>query len=140
MIAFRWDSELKEIIIDFYKKQYLKFLKIGVGGFTEFNTLVTELLIKTTEQRLDQLIKGKKTEENTTDFEKGKYQFEHYYKAPKKYNSNRSFGWNSTSEFDFLDLDYKQRHSITDPTVIQPTYIDKYTTAYRTIEAARKGL
>ena len=140
MIFGRCDTELKEIIIGFYKKQYLKFLKIGVGGFTEFNTLVTELLVKTTGQRLDQLIKGERTEDNTTDFEKGKYQPKHYYLIPKKYDSNRSFGWNSSTEFDFLDLDYSQRYSITNPTVIQPTYIDKYTTAYRTIEATSKGL
>ena len=136
MIFGRYDPELKEIIIDFYKKQYLKFLKIGVGGVTEFNTVVTKLLIRTTEQRLDQLIKGKRTEDNTTDFEKGIYT----RPSPKKYISNRSFGWNSTAEFNFLDLDYKQRHSITDPVIIQPTYIDKYTTAYRTIEATSKGL
>ena len=49
MIFGRCDTELKEIIIDFYKKQYLKFLKIGVGGVTEFNTVVTKLLIRTTE-------------------------------------------------------------------------------------------
>ena len=129
----RYDPDFQDFIIDFYKKQYLKFIKIGIGGFTEFNTLVTEILIKTTEQRLDQLIRGERTEDNTTDFEKGKYRYEHYYKAPKKYDSNRSFGWDSSTEFDFLDLDDRQRHSITNPTVIQPTYIDKYTTAYRTI-------
>ncbi len=130
---FGYDDD-REFLINFYKNQYLKFIKIGVGGFTEYNTLVTKSLIKITEQRLDQIIKGEKTESNTCDFEKGEYNYKYFYRVPKKYDSNRSFGWNNTSGFRYLDLNLEQRNSIEYPIIIQPTYIDKYTTAYRTIK------
>ena len=132
MFDYSYD-EGREFLIQFYKNQYLKFIRIGLGGLTEHNTLVTKSLIKITEQRLDQIIKDEKTESNTCDFEKGKYNDKHFYRVPKKYCSNRSFGWDDTSGFRYLDLSLEQRNSIEYPITIQPTYIDKYTTAYRTI-------
>jgi hypothetical protein len=114
----------KEAIIQFYKAQYLKFMKIGEGGLTEYNTLVTSRLIKATANRLDQLIKGKITDQN-----RNRGYFERYTK-PRKYDSNRSFGWNNTSHFRYSDLTIEQKQSIEYPITIIPTYIDKYTTAY----------
>ena len=115
----------KEEIIQFYKAQYLKFMKIGEGGITEHKTHVTKTLIKATANRLDQLIKGKITDQN-----RNRGYFEHYTK-PRKYDSNRSFGWNNTSHFRWSDLTIEQKQSIEYPITIIPTYIDKYTTAYR---------
>ena len=114
----------KEEIIQFYKDQYLKFMKIGEGGLTEYNVLVTSRLIKATANRLDQLIKGKITDQN-----RNRGYFERYTK-PRKYDSNRSFGWNNTSQFRYSDLTIEQKQSIEYPITIIPTYIDKYTTAY----------
>ena len=115
----------KEQIIQFYKSQYLKFMKIGLGGLTEYDTLVTDTLIKTTANRLDQLIKGEITDQNRCCGLGGTYV------KPLKYNSNRSFGWDNTSRFRYSDLTIEQKHSIEYPVTIIPTYIDKYTTAYR---------
>ena len=44
-------------IIDLYKNQLKKFYKLGIGGVTEFNTTVTDLLIDCTKRRLSQLTK-----------------------------------------------------------------------------------
>ena len=120
-----------EDIIQFYKSQYLKFMKIGVGNYTEFNVLITDRLIKITTNRLDQLIKGEKTDKNMCDIEKGILQ--PHYRPARKYDSNRSFGYNNTSRFGFSDLNLKQRYSIEYPIILTSTYIDKYMTAYRSI-------
>ena len=123
-----WDNEdIDEYLISFYKERYLYFLKIGIGNYTAFETKVTRALIKTTANRLDQLIRGEITEENSS------FGYLKSYNPTKLVNSNRSFGWNSTAEFKYADLDFKQRHSIDFPTIIQETYIDKYTTAYQSI-------
>ena len=42
-------------VINVYRDQLKKFYKIGIGGRTEFNTVVTELLIDCTKRRLLQL-------------------------------------------------------------------------------------
>ena len=42
-------------VINFYREQLSKLLKIGLGRRTEFGVLVTEELIKTTENRLAKL-------------------------------------------------------------------------------------
>ena len=124
-----WDNEdVNEYLISFYKERYLYFLKIGIGNYTAFETKVTERLIKATANRLDQLIKGEITEENSN------YGYLKSYHPTKLFDSNRSFGWNNTSQFKYLDLDFKQRHSIDYPTMIQETYIDRYTTAYHSIK------
>ena len=121
-------EEEREAIIQFYKSQYLKFIKIGIGGYTKFDTRITARLIKITANRLDQLIKGYKTDNNMCDVEKGIFVG---YRPKRKYYSNRSFGWNNTSYFRLSDLNLKQKHSIEHPIIIMPTYIDKYMTAYR---------
>ena len=124
-----WNNEdVNEFLILFYKERYLYFLKIGIGNYTTFDTQVTETLLRATANRLDQLIKGKVTEENCN------YGYLKSYNPTKLVNSNRSFGWNNTAQFKYSDLDFKQRHSIDCPTMIQETYIDKYTTAYHSIE------
>jgi len=116
---------VNEDFISFYKQRYLHFLKIGIGNYTEYDTKVTNTLIKATANRLDQLIKGEITDKNRN---RGDGRI---YLPPKIFNSNRSFGWNHTSQFRYSDLDLKQQHSINCPTEITETYIDKYTTAYR---------
>ena len=116
-------------LISFYRERYLYFLKVGIGNYTTYNTRVTKTLIKATANRLDQLIRGEITDGNRNHGNSKTYR-------PKKifiHNSNRSFGWNNTSRFRYSDLDFKQKHSIDCPTIIQETYIDKYTTAYQTI-------
>ena len=124
----RGDEEMNEFLISFYKERYLYFLKIGIGNYTALETKVTETLIRATANRLDQLIKGKVTEENSN------YGHLKSYHPLKTLNSNRSFGWNNVSRFRYSDLDSKQKHSIDYPTIIQETYIDKYTTAYQSIK------
>tara|TARA_R100000306_G_C4245724_1_gene77933 strand:- start:157 stop:489 length:333 start_codon:yes stop_codon:yes gene_type:complete len=42
-------------IINFYREQLIKFNKIGLGKFTEFNVRVTKKLIRATEKRLKDL-------------------------------------------------------------------------------------
>ena len=42
-------------IVEFYKKQLLKFEKVGIGKETENGTRVSKKLIKTTKKRLRQL-------------------------------------------------------------------------------------
>ena len=42
-------------IIDFYSEQLVKFNKIGIGKKTENGVKVTEILIKVTEKRLNNL-------------------------------------------------------------------------------------
>ena len=122
------NNDIMEDLIAFYKERYLYFLKIGIGGYTDFNTKVTSTLIKATANRLDQLIKGEITDKNIC------HGISKTYIKHPKYNSNRSIGWNYSSWFRYSDLGYKQRHSFDYPVIIQETYIDKYTTAYRTIK------
>ena len=45
-----------KIIITFYKDQLAKFEKIGMGGSTENDTIVTPSLIAVTRKRLGQLL------------------------------------------------------------------------------------
>ena len=133
------DEEMNEYLIAFYKGQYLYFLRVGIGGYTSNEVEITDTLIKATANRLDQLITGRQTPENMC-----KGISNTYFQEKRLYNSNRSFGWNNTGKFDFLDLDDKQRDSIINPVKIQPMYIDKYTTAYNSEivkeELSHKGL
>ena len=124
----RDDEEINEFLISFYKERYLYFLKIGIGNYSMFETKVTETLIKATANRLDQLIKGEVTDENRN------HGCSKSYRPLRAFDSNRSFGWNNASRFRYSDLDLKQKHSIDCPTIIQETYIDKYTTAYQSIK------
>jgi uncharacterized protein (DUF934 family) len=52
-IVYAHGSKLS--IINIYKEQLDKFSKIGLGGYTENNVLVTEKLINATKQRLSEL-------------------------------------------------------------------------------------
>ena len=42
-------------LINFYKEQLFKFKKLGLGRRTEFDVIVTEDLVKLTENRLNKL-------------------------------------------------------------------------------------
>ena len=128
--------ELNQLLIDFYKSQYLKFLKIGINGQTNFGVTVTKKLIRSTENRLDQLIKGKKTNNNTCDIEKGIYRLGNN-KIGQLFNSNRSFVGHITSSFKLKDLELIQQHAVCNymdysdvSPYGKPKYIDKITTAY----------
>ena len=59
----------KEELIQFYEQQHLMLTSIGVGGETRLGTKITEKLIRCTANRLDQLIKGKKTTANMSRVE-----------------------------------------------------------------------
>ena len=132
MNLYEYDLNSKEGLIDFYKKRYVHYYRLGLGGYTTHGTKVTKNLLKATLRRLDQLIKGKKTYDNMHPIEKGNYG--NMYREKQFYNSNRSFGWNYSSSFRFSDLTIEQQHSIDSPTIITETYIDNYTTAYRTLK------
>ena len=54
-LPLMYGSGSRLMIINIYKEQLSKFEKIGLGNYTEHNTLITEKLIKTTEKRLAQL-------------------------------------------------------------------------------------
>ena len=132
----------KEDLIQFYKAQYLRLTEIGVGGETRFGTEITEKLIRCTANRLDQLIKGKKTVDNMCYTEKliklcGRDLGDISAGEKKLYGSNRSFSSNITSKFDLRDLTNTQSESVRNyidygygeyNTITN--YIDKYTTAY----------
>ena len=122
----------KESLIEFYKERYSYFYNIGIGNSTSSGTKVTKTLLKATLRRLDQLMKGKKTPENMHPIEKGNYN--KFSKQRLSYNSNRTFGWNYSSSFRFSDLTIEQQHSIDSPTIMTETYIDNYTTAYRSLK------
>ena len=133
------DEEINEWLISFYRKRYLYFLEVGIGGDTTCGTKVTETLIKATANRLDQLIRGKITDDNRNHGDdRTCLPYPRTIKSNRLFNSNRSFGWNDTSQFRYSDLDFKQKHSIDCPTIITETYIDKYTTAYQTIREYRE--
>ena len=42
-------------LIDFYREQLKRYQTIGIGNETEFCSIVTEKMIRTTEKRLSQL-------------------------------------------------------------------------------------
>ena len=127
-------QELNQFLIDFYREQYLKFLRIGINNETEHGITVTKKLITSTANRLDQLIKGKKTKSNMSDIEKG------ICRSPSPrnlYNSNRSFIGDIKSKFQLRDLEITQQHAVCsyiDYSDCYPHneshYIDKITTAY----------
>ena len=127
-------QELNQFLIDFYREQYLKFLRIGINNETEYGVTVTKKLITSTANRLDQLIKGKKTKSNMSDIEKGICKSRY----PRKlYNSNRSFIGDIKSKFQLSDLEITQQHAVCsyiDYSDCYPQneshYIDKITTAY----------
>ena len=127
-------QELNQFLIDFYREQYLKFLRIGINNETEYGVTVTKKLITSTANRLDQLIKGKKTKSNMSDIEKGICRS----RSPRNlYNSNRSFIGDIKSKFQLSDLEITQQHAVCsyiDYSDCYPHneshYIDKITTAY----------
>ena len=122
----------------FYKQQFLKFKRIGVGGYTEHNTLVTTQLINCTAKRLDQIISGQKTFKNMCRAEI-MIKWGGLSRALSKdgrplYNSNRSYIGKITSKFQLYDLEPQQQHSADYPNRYpcdHPVYIDKVTTAYK---------
>ena len=129
----------KEELIQFYEQQHLMLTSIGVGGETRFGTEVTEKLIKCTANRLDQLIKGKKTTSNMSRTEmvikllgRGGD-----FSGTAVHDSNRSFCGYITSKFQLNDLEPNQVQSVYNyidygygEYNIITSYIDKYTTAY----------
>ena len=130
------NEDIKEFLVSFYREQHSYFLRVGIGNSTKYKTKVTKTLILATANRLDQLITGKVTNKNRNRGRCKTY-VPSEERALYNYSSNRSFGWNKTSlmnsQFRCSDLDFEQRYSIDYPTIIQETYIDKYTTAYNAI-------
>ena len=140
-------AEIKLFLISFYKDQYLMLKKIGVGGVTKFGVEITERLIKCTANRLDQIIKGKKTSENTCYTDNlMKIWGRHIGDVPTgelaPINSNRSFTGNMTSKFDIKDLGRANELSVIKQTdyiyvnerhrrsIEHTVYIDNVSTAY----------
>ena len=137
----------KEDLIQFYKKQFLYFERIGLGNETRFGTEVTEKLMRCTANRLDQLIKGRKTVENMCYAERlVKIWGRHIGDIPDGekalVNSNRSFTGDIASKFDIKDLGKENELSVTGHTdyiyvsekhrrsVEYTIYIDRIFTAY----------
>ena len=52
----RKTKRVNEYIIHFYRMQIAKFEKIGIGGYTQDGTRVTEQLMAVTRRRLSQLL------------------------------------------------------------------------------------
>ena len=142
-----WDSSLEDWIIEFYKRQYLEFTRIGAGGRTRHDVLITGKLIRCTANRLDQLIKGKKTPENTCEPDRllklygatiGLMEGEAFVLRGKAlHNSNRSFIGNCSRRFHLKDLEPIWEEKVCNTMDYadgsphdEPRYIDKYTTAY----------
>ena len=121
--------EEKWFLIDFYKQQHLYFLKVGIGNKTRLGTVVNRKLITSTENRLDQLFRGRKTEKNTSAIEG--------YCKSYWHNSNRSFKTENYSKFQIYDLEITQQHAVIDTINYagwtqddEPIYIDRVITAY----------
>ena len=55
VIAMRELSSSKLWLINFYREQLSKFIKLGMGKKTEHDVLITEKLIELTEKRLNDL-------------------------------------------------------------------------------------
>ena len=144
--VFAWDSSLEDWIIEFYKRQYLEFTRIGAGGRTRHDVLITGKLIRCTANRLDQLIKGKKTPENMSKADKlfnkygttiGLTEIALMTEEKALANSNRSFIGNVSRTFHLKDLELVQEEVVCNyinyadgSPYDEPRYIDKYTTAY----------
>jgi len=119
----------KWFLIDFYKQQYRYLLKVGIGNVTRSGNVVSRKLITSTENRLDQIFRGRKTAKNTSAIEG--------YCKNYWYNSNRSFKTENYSEFQIHDLEITQQHAVVDAIDYadgiqdnHPMYIDRVTTAY----------
>ena len=141
-----WDSSLEDWIIEFYKRQYLEFTRIGAGGRTRHDVLITGKLIRCTANRLDQLVKGKKTPDNMSRADKlfNKYgatiSLEEIALMTEEIaltNSNRSFIGSVSTMFHINDLEPMQEDELCNYINYadgsphdKPRYIDKYTTAY----------
>jgi len=136
--------ETKLFLIDFYKEQYLKFTRLGIGAVTIFGVEITEKLIDCTANRLDQLIKGEKTFKNMCPADRimsilGRHLGDVPEGEPALINSNRSFVGYVTSDFTTADLgddnrlylEYNQRHYFSDNVNNDTHYIDKISTAYK---------
>ena len=127
-------------VIDFYRAQIKYYKKIGIGNKTLFQTTVTKELIECTKNRLNQLVTGRKTEQNMCDIEKGIYKVTvgKLNELNQLHNSNRSFRGDITSKFQIRDLEPMQQHRVYDYfdyydneySNREPLYIDKITTAY----------
>tara|TARA_Y100000310_G_C20542462_1_gene743987 strand:+ start:168 stop:647 length:480 start_codon:yes stop_codon:yes gene_type:complete len=136
--------ETKQFLIGFYKEQYLMFTRLGIGGVTKFGVEITEKLIKCTANRLDQIIKGKKTSENMcyTDRLMNIGVGRRMRGEEAFVNSNRSFIGNRTSKFDLKDLGKASELSVAEHTdciyvsekhrrsLDYIIYIDNVSTAY----------
>ena len=120
------------------------FTRLGIGGVTISGTEITEKLIQCTANRLDQLIKGKKTFSNMCRADRimsilGRHLGDVPEGEPALINSNRSFVGYVTSDFTTADLgddnrlylEYNQRHYFSDNVNNDTHYIDKISTAYK---------
>ena len=144
-----WNMEKDEIndwIIEFYKRQYLEFTRLGVGRRTRGDVLITKKLIRCTANRLDQLIRGKKTPDNTSKPDKLFNKYGKTIQLIEKaemtgekalHNSNRSFNGRVPHAFHLKDLKLVQEEAVCNYIDYadgsphdDPRYIDKYTTAY----------
>ena len=140
-------AEMKQFLIGFYKEQYLKFTRLGIGGVTIFGVEITEKLIDCTANRLDQLIKGEKTFKNMCRADRimsilGRHLGDVPEGEPALINSNRSFIGNIASEFDIRDLSRKNEMAVVSRTdhkyvsekhrrsIEYTIYIDDIFTAY----------
>tara|TARA_Y100000310_G_C20156265_1_gene567014 strand:- start:11 stop:526 length:516 start_codon:yes stop_codon:yes gene_type:complete len=141
------EEAVTDWLVEFYKCQYLEFESIGIGGRTRFDVEITEKLIRCTANRLDQLIKGKKTPENTCEPDRllklygatiGLMEGESFVLREKAlHSSNRSFIGNCSRRFHLKDLEPIQEEKVCNTMDYadgsphdEPRYIDKYTTAY----------
>ena len=141
----RGEEVEKEWIIEFYKRQYLEFASIGIGGRTKYDVEITRKLIRCTENRLDQLIRGKVTPDNMCESARLLNLHErtletllrNYRSEQALTSSNRTFVGSVTPIFHLNDLDPMQVEAVCNyidyadgSPYEEPRYIDKYTTAY----------
>ena len=135
--------ETRQFLISFYKRQYLTFTDIGIGGLTKFGVEITEKLIQCTANRLDQIETGEKTFKNMCQVDRmmsmlGKTHGDVPEGEPAFINSNRSFSSHITSKFHTLDLgkdnrlslEYHQGNHFSDNVNNATHYIDNISTAY----------
>ena len=131
-------NEVTHFLIDFYKGQCRKFQRIGINGTTKFGVTVSKKLIESTENRLNQLVTGEKTQKNMSSIEKGICRNRQEKVSDKFHDSNRTFLGNITSIFRLTDLKRTQQHVVHSYikyadgcSYDEPQYIDKITTAYK---------
>ena len=127
------EQDIEELLINFYKQQYLYFKKIGIGNETRYNTIVTQKLINTTSQRLDQLIRGKNS--NNTLYLEKLAKGEIKSRITNLYSEEKSHTYipDTSLQFSIKDMDISSQNIIDDSLEhsCYQEYIDNVTTAYR---------